>query len=181
MRTILIVAGALSVGAAFVAIGDSFLLVFVGIFLALVFEFPVRFVMARTRMSRGLAATITVLGTALAVTALFLALLVPARPDEALPYNLLESRTGRRRRSRAKADPRVEGRMSFLLRCPNCGLRDVSEFRSGGQILDGAVGNLPGPQRERWQHRFGCRLWLVAERDVRTNEVLRTAPLDGGS
>jgi predicted PurR-regulated permease PerM len=51
--------------------------VFVGIFLALVFEYPVRFVMRRTHMSRGLAATVTVLGTAVAVTIFFLLLLVP--------------------------------------------------------------------------------------------------------
>jgi sarcosine oxidase subunit delta len=70
--------------------------------------------------------------------------------------------------------------MSFLLICPNCGPRDVQEFRYGGQILAiSATGNLPGPQRERWYHRFGCRCWLFAERDVRTNEVLRTGWLDG--
>jgi predicted PurR-regulated permease PerM len=63
--------------AAFWAIGSTFLIVFVGIFLALVFEYPVRFVMAKTGLSRGLAATVTVLGTALAVTVLFLLLLVP--------------------------------------------------------------------------------------------------------
>ena len=77
MRTVLIVAAAIAMGAAFAAIGDTFLIVFVGIFLALVFEFPVRFVMAKTNMSRGLAATVTVLGTAIAVTVLALLLLVP--------------------------------------------------------------------------------------------------------
>ena len=77
MRTVLIVAAAIGVGVAFAAIGDTFLVVFVGIFLALVFEFPVRFVMAKTNMSRGLAATVTVLGTALAVLLLALLLLVP--------------------------------------------------------------------------------------------------------
>jgi sarcosine oxidase delta subunit len=67
--------------------------------------------------------------------------------------------------------------MSFLLTCPNCGPRDVSEFRYGGQL--GSTGlNLPGPQRERWHHRLGCRCWLTAERDVRTNTVLRTARLE---
>jgi sarcosine oxidase delta subunit len=73
--------------------------------------------------------------------------------------------------------------MSFLLSCPNCGPRDVQEFRYGGELLPAGVGggNLPGPQRERWYHRFGCRRWLVAERDVRTNEVLRTAWLDEGN
>ena len=77
MRTVLIVAAAIGVLAAFRAIGDSFLIVFVGIFLALVFEFPTRFVMAKTRLSRGLAATVVVLGTAIAVTALALFFLVP--------------------------------------------------------------------------------------------------------
>ena len=70
--------------------------------------------------------------------------------------------------------------MSFLLRCPNCGPRDVSEFRYGGQIVANPVAaNLPEVQHERWYHRHGCRRWLVAERDVRTNTVLRTAWLDG--
>ena len=68
MRTVLLVAATAGVIAAFAAIGDTFLVVFVGIFLALVFEYPVRFVMAKTGMSRGLAATVTVLGTALAVS-----------------------------------------------------------------------------------------------------------------
>jgi predicted PurR-regulated permease PerM len=77
MRTVLIVGAAIGVGVAFAAIGETFLVVFVGIFLALVFEFPVRFVMTKTNMSRGLAATVTVLGTALTVTVLALLLLVP--------------------------------------------------------------------------------------------------------
>jgi predicted PurR-regulated permease PerM len=69
--------GAIGLLAAFAAIGDSFLIVFVGIFLALVFEYPTRFVMAKTRMSRGLAATVTVIGAAVAVLVLALLLLVP--------------------------------------------------------------------------------------------------------
>ena len=77
VRTLLIVAAAVALMAAFVAIGDTFLIVFVGVFLALVFEFPVRFVMRKTHMSRGLAATLTVLGSALVVTLLLLLLLVP--------------------------------------------------------------------------------------------------------
>src|SRR5262245_15162240 len=77
IRTLLLVAGAIALMAAFVAISDTFLIVFVGIFLWLVFEYPVRFVMHRTHLSRGLAATVTVIGSALAVTALFLVLLVP--------------------------------------------------------------------------------------------------------
>jgi predicted PurR-regulated permease PerM len=77
IRTLLIVAAAIAVMAAFVSIGDTFLIVFVGIFLALVFEYPVRFVMRKTHLSRGLAATLTVIGSAIAVTVLFLVLLVP--------------------------------------------------------------------------------------------------------
>jgi predicted PurR-regulated permease PerM len=77
MRTVLIVAAAVGVLAAFVAIGDTFLIVFIGIFLGLVFKFPVRLVISKTGLSRGLAATITVLGIALAVLVLFLLLLVP--------------------------------------------------------------------------------------------------------
>ena len=77
MRTIILVAATIGLLVAFKAIGDTFLIVFIGVFLALVFEYPVRFVMRRTRMSRGLAATVTVLGTAVAVTIFFLLLLVP--------------------------------------------------------------------------------------------------------
>ncbi len=77
VRTLLLVAAAVGLIAAFRTIGDTFLIVFVGIFLALVFEYPVRFFMAKTSLSRGLAATIVVLGTAIAVTVFFLLLLVP--------------------------------------------------------------------------------------------------------
>ncbi len=77
MRTVLLLAATAGVLLAFWAIGDTFLIVFIGIFLALVFEYPVRYLMARTGMSRGLAATVAVLGTALAVTVLALLFLVP--------------------------------------------------------------------------------------------------------
>jgi predicted PurR-regulated permease PerM len=77
IRTILIVSAAIGILGAFVAIGDTFLIVFVGIFLGLVFEFPVRFVMKKTGWSRGLAATVTVLGTALGVVVILLLFLVP--------------------------------------------------------------------------------------------------------
>jgi predicted PurR-regulated permease PerM len=77
MRTVILVVAAIALIGAFRAIGDVFLVVFIGIFLAFVFEYPVRFVMSKTRMSRGLAATVTVLGTALAVVLLLLLLLVP--------------------------------------------------------------------------------------------------------
>ena len=77
VRTVLIIAAAIGLMVAFAAIGSVFLIVFVGIFLGLVFEYPVRFVMRKTGMGRGLAATITVLGTALAVVILGLLFLVP--------------------------------------------------------------------------------------------------------
>jgi predicted PurR-regulated permease PerM len=77
VRTVVLVAIAIALMAAFAAIGSTFLVVFIGIFLAFVFEYPVRFVMEKTGLSRGLAATVTVLGTALAVVALMLLLLVP--------------------------------------------------------------------------------------------------------
>ena len=64
MRTVLLVAATLGVLAAFAAIGDTFLVVFIGIFLALVFEYPVRFLMSKTKMSRGVAAAVVVLGRA---------------------------------------------------------------------------------------------------------------------
>jgi predicted PurR-regulated permease PerM len=77
IRTVLIVAAAIGLMVAFAAIGSVFLIVFLGIFLGLVFEFPVRFVMKKTGWGRGLAATITVLGTALGVVVLGLLFLVP--------------------------------------------------------------------------------------------------------
>ena len=77
IRTILVVSAAIGVLGAFVAIGDTFLIVFIGIFLGLVFEFPVRFVIKKTGWSRGLAATVTVLGTAIGVVLIGLLFLVP--------------------------------------------------------------------------------------------------------
>jgi len=79
--------------------------------------------------------------------------------------------------------------MSFLLPCPNCGPRDVNEFAYAGEVTTRPKGspsfreltsylyfrkNVAGLQREWWYHRHGCELWFVAERDTRTNEVLRT-------
>jgi predicted PurR-regulated permease PerM len=77
MRTVLLVAASVLVLAAFAAIGETFLIVFVGIFLALVFEYPVRYLMLKTKMSRGVAAAVTVLGTFAALTLVALLFLVP--------------------------------------------------------------------------------------------------------
>ena len=79
--------------------------------------------------------------------------------------------------------------MSFLLSCPHCGPRPVDEFRFQGEVTrrpgaDASLreltdyvyfrDNVAGVQREWWYHRTGCKVWFVAERDTRTNEVLST-------
>ena len=77
--------------------------------------------------------------------------------------------------------------MSFLLSCPNCGPRDVYEFRFGGEYQKRPRPDAPseawveylylrtneaGAQREWWYHHLGCRAWFLAVRDTRTNAVL---------
>jgi sarcosine oxidase subunit delta len=79
----------------------------------------------------------------------------------------------------------------LLLDCPNCGARNVSEFRYGGEVnarpKDPAAAdehawndflfmrnNVSGLQTEWWLHRNGCGLWFLAERDTLTNVVART-------
>jgi sarcosine oxidase subunit delta len=79
--------------------------------------------------------------------------------------------------------------VSFVLRCPNCGPREVTDFGYGGEVASrprerpslrelGAYNhfraNVAGVQREWWYHRSGCREWFQAERDTRTNTVLWT-------
>ena len=84
--------------------------------------------------------------------------------------------------------------MSFLLACPDCGARDVNEFVCAGEVtsrpkqkpsLEELTAylyfrrNVAGVQREWWYHRLGCELWFQAERDTRTNAVLRTERVEG--
>ena len=79
--------------------------------------------------------------------------------------------------------------MSFLLNCPNCGKRNVHEFRFGGESTvrpapDASQdewaryfysrANVAGVQREWWNHRYGCRKWFMAMRDTVTNQVQET-------
>jgi heterotetrameric sarcosine oxidase delta subunit len=87
--------------------------------------------------------------------------------------------------------------MSFLLRCPNCGTREVTDFAFGGEVVARPASppsarehnayvyfrrNVAGVQREWWHHRSGCRAWFLAERDTRTNAVSWTAlPSDAPS
>jgi heterotetrameric sarcosine oxidase delta subunit len=80
--------------------------------------------------------------------------------------------------------------MSFLLTCPHCGTREVTDFGFGGEVSSRPKSeptarelntyayfrrNVAGVQREWWVHRSGCGAWFLAERDTRTNEVHWTA------
>ena len=80
--------------------------------------------------------------------------------------------------------------MAFLLTCPNCGERNVHEFRFGGEVTPRPAPDAPraewtsysymrrnvaGDQREWWYHKFGCRRWFMALRDTVTNEVQETS------
>jgi predicted PurR-regulated permease PerM len=76
-RTLLLAVAVAALGAAVISIRETLILVFLGIFLALVFEIPLRAFMRWTKWGRGISATILVLGSALAVTLLGLLLLVP--------------------------------------------------------------------------------------------------------
>jgi heterotetrameric sarcosine oxidase delta subunit len=84
--------------------------------------------------------------------------------------------------------------MSFLLTCPNCGIREVTDFGYGGEISPRPTDhpslrqlgeynyfrrNVAGVQREWWFHRSGCRAWFIAERDTTTNQVLLVEIPDG--
>jgi sarcosine oxidase subunit alpha len=79
----------------------------------------------------------------------------------------------------------------LLLTCPNCGPRNVAEFRYGGEVNPRPKDpthvpddewaaflylrtNTAGEQTEWWYHRAGCGLWFLAERDTVTNRVSRT-------
>lgn len=73
------------------------------------------------------------------------------------------------------------------INCPFCGERDHTEFSYGGDAsivypeLDAPVEewheaifmreNIRGMQSETWHHAYGCRMWLVVERDTMTHEI----------
>lgn len=75
--------------------------------------------------------------------------------------------------------------MSFLLTCPNCGPRNIYEFRFGGEVKtrpdENTVSaedwadyvylskNVCGVQKEWWYHAKGCGTWFAVERDTRNN------------
>lgn len=72
--------------------------------------------------------------------------------------------------------------------CPFCGARDHSEFTYGGDAkitypeLDAPAAdwhaavfmraNRRGMQLETWRHTYGCRMWLLVERDTETHAIL---------
>jgi hypothetical protein len=107
VKTILIGVLVFLLAWAVVSIRDTLLLVFIGIFLALVFEVPVRTFMRLTGRGRGGSATIVVLGTALIVTVLGLIFLVPlAGPTLSPSCGSPASST----RSATRARPRTSSR-----------------------------------------------------------------------
>ena len=79
----------------------------------------------------------------------------------------------------------------ILIKCPNCGPRNVQEFRYGGEYNPRpseplAVepdewtdyvymrANAQGKQKEWWYHRAGCQLWFLAERHTKSNVIEST-------
>lgn len=77
----------------------------------------------------------------------------------------------------------------ILLECPNCGPRNVAEFRYGGEVQMRPAGqpdlkswtsylyrrqNPLGWLREWWFHRDGCRRWFIAERHTKDHLVRAT-------
>lgn len=81
----------------------------------------------------------------------------------------------------------------MLIDCPCCGPRAQIEFayeRTLDSIVtldmpaDEAVirlyarANPRGLDDELWQHRLGCRQWLVLRRDRRTHDIISVAAYD---
>ena len=79
----------------------------------------------------------------------------------------------------------------ILLKCPNCGERNISDYRYGGEynprpqnpmtVADDEWtdfvymrDNKVGVQKEWWYCRFGCGIWFIALRHTKTNEVVDT-------
>jgi len=78
--------------------------------------------------------------------------------------------------------------VSFVLTCPYCGDREVTDFAFGGELSARPTEaptlrelsaynyfrrNVAGLEREWWYHRSGCRTWFHADRDTQSNRVLR--------
>lgn len=84
------------------------------------------------------------------------------------------------------------------LTCPNCGPRNIQEFRFGGEKNARPPNpaaqsddewahylymrpNVRGVQTEWWLHRYGCGLWFYAERHTLTNVIQRTYVYGGAA
>lgn len=68
--------------------------------------------------------------------------------------------------------------------CPYCGDRDLAEFVCRGEARAPGADlylrdNPAGPASEHWHHAYGCRRWLVVERDTRTHTVFSAALAQG--
>jgi heterotetrameric sarcosine oxidase delta subunit len=77
----------------------------------------------------------------------------------------------------------------ILLECPNCGPRNISEFRYGGEARPRPAPDADkdrwtdyvylrnNPQddlKEWWYHRSGCRRWFLAVRHTKTQKIHTT-------
>ena len=74
--------------------------------------------------------------------------------------------------------PELRGSRGDRLRIRRGGLRPAVRSRPDQRQLNTYNyfrRNVAGVQREWWYHRSGCRVWFLAERDTRTNEVQWTA------
>ena len=81
--------------------------------------------------------------------------------------------------------------------CPFCGERSSREFtylgdatlRRPAQDAPDAVWhdyvylreNPAGPHSEYWQHRAGCRAWLIVRRDTNTHAILGVTAAPGAA
>lgn len=79
--------------------------------------------------------------------------------------------------------------------CLWCGVRDEDEFTYGGAwdrerptdprpLSDEEWAaylytreNARGATLERWRHSYGCRQWMILERDTMTHRIARVLPL----
>ena len=79
----------------------------------------------------------------------------------------------------------------LILPCPNCGDRNVSEFRFGGEYnprppdpdacddVELAAylylrDNKLGVEKAWWYHQAGCGLWFLVERHTKTQQVVKS-------
>ncbi len=85
----------------------------------------------------------------------------------------------------------------LLIRCPFCGPRPEDEFGFAGDATptppeQGSTpesyadhlylrDNIKGRQPELWVHRYGCRRWLVVERDTVSHEIFSVCLAGGGA